>query len=282
MTDIKQTLATAFEDEPPLTIDRAAILRSGRRKAIFRRGCTGAAVLATVAAVCVPAMLGSGGGGGVAQVGAGGSSTTAPVGSSAPASSTAATGSTPSSATGGPSTTGVTTPPDRTSFQPEPPPKPTSPRRAAELTSLLASSGVIPADARSARYADYPAGPWEFAADAAGYEAIADVTTAAGRGRVMVNLGGGEGPRCDPGLNTAKSTCELKVVDGQPVVVLAQTSDDLHPVTLVSASLRKADGTVVEVSAMNGNVEKTGLTGPNPPLTVEQLVKIATLPGLTF
>jgi hypothetical protein len=63
MSDIKQTLAGAFDDEPPMTIDRAAIVKAGRRRVAFRRGYTTAAVLAAVAVVSGPIALGWGGSG---------------------------------------------------------------------------------------------------------------------------------------------------------------------------------------------------------------------------
>ncbi|GAA1315055.1 hypothetical protein [Saccharothrix xinjiangensis] len=289
MTDIKQALAAAFDDEPPLTIDRAAILRTGRRKAAFRRGYTAITVLATATVVCVPAVLGSGGGGGDGNAQVGGAaparSTTPTTASAPPVTSAPATGSSspnpatgsssPNSATGGPSTTRMSI------IVPAPPEPPTS-GRAIELTALLASSGAIPADAQSQRYADYPTGPWEFGVVEGGYETAVDVTTAAGRGRVMVGLGGGGAPKCRPESGNPRSTCEERLFEGHPIVVTVSMSNDTQPVTFVAVHARKADGTLVEATAMNGNIQKTGITGVNLPLTVEQLAKIATLPGLTF
>ncbi|MFT7835038.1 hypothetical protein Q5530_02675 [Saccharothrix sp. BKS2] len=288
MTDIKQALAAAFDDEPPLTIDRAAILRTGRRRAAFRRGYIAVTVLATAAVVCVPAVLGSGGGGGSAQVGgvppSGAPLPTAPS-TSVTASAPAATTVTGAPVSTGPSTTWVTSSPgfatSTSVTAPAPPVSPTA-RRASELTQLLASSGAIPAGARFQPYPGYPTGPWEFAVDEGGYEAVADVTTAAGRGRVMVSLGGGEAPKCDPAFNTPRSTCENRVVEGHSIVVRVTTSNDVQPVTFVAVCTSKSDGTLVEATAMNGDPGKTGITGANPPLNAEQLAKIATLPGLTF
>lgn len=287
MTDIKQALAAAFDDEPPLTIDRAAILRTGRRKAAFRRGYTVITMLATATVVCVPAMLGSGGGGGDGNTQVGGS---APARSTTPTGVGASTTASPPAVTGTPQTgssspdvvTNEPSPPTRTSFSAPEPPKPPTSRRATDLTALLASSGAIPADAQSRQYPGHPAGPWEFGVVEGGYEAVADVTTGAGRGRVTVDLGGGEAPKCGPAFTNPKSTCEERLFEGRPIVVTVLTSDDAQPVTFISVRARRADGTVVEANSMNGDAQKSGITGANPPLSVEQLAKIATLPGLTF
>ncbi len=57
MNDIKQVLATAFQAEPPLGIDRAQLIKNGRRRLLGRRiSTTGGAALA-VAAIVVSTTL---------------------------------------------------------------------------------------------------------------------------------------------------------------------------------------------------------------------------------
>ncbi|QTR01183.1 hypothetical protein J7S33_16980, partial [Saccharothrix algeriensis] len=66
MTDIRQVLETAFDDEPPSNLDKSAIVRAGRRRLGARRATTAGAVLAAVTAVGVPVVLAAGGGASVA------------------------------------------------------------------------------------------------------------------------------------------------------------------------------------------------------------------------
>ncbi|MCE6995735.1 hypothetical protein LZG04_13115 [Saccharothrix sp. S26] len=271
MTDIKQSLATAFEDEPPLGIDKAAIVREGRRKAVRRRGYTGAAVLATVAAVAVPALLWSGAGGGSGgprvPLAVEGSSTTAPpvdTGTSVP--------ETRSSGNSGSTVVTVPIPP---------PPKPVAAQRAAELTAVLAASGAIPADARGAavpRSAIDPTlmDPWTFyAVDTTGYASTTDVTTPAGRGSVSLHLHTfRETTRCDPG----DTRCQVRQYAGRAVTVSTRESGGITEVTVSTAT---PDGAVFTAQASNTN-DNVNPNGPVPPLDWEQLAKIVTVPGLVF
>ncbi len=279
MTDIKQSLATAFEDEPPLGIDKAAIVRDGRRKAVLRRGYTGAALLATVAAVAVPALLwsGAGGGSGGAQLPVAGerSSTTA---------STLTTPSTP------PVDTGSSVPETGSSRNPgsgvvtvpiPPPPKPATAQRAAELTAVIAGSGAIPAEARGTavpRSAIDPSlmDPWTFyVVDTSGYVSTTDVTTPAGRGSVLLHLHTfRESTRCDPG----DSKCQVRQYAGRAVTVSSQEHDGMIRITVSAAT---PDGAVISAQASNTSDNVTP-NGPAPPLTWEQLAKIVTVPGLVF
>ncbi|ROP39591.1 hypothetical protein [Saccharothrix texasensis] len=273
MTDIKQSLATAFEDEPPLGIDKAAIVRDGRRKAALRRGYTGAALLATVVAVAVPALLwsGAGGGGGGAHL-----PPAAELSSTAPSSPPVVTGtSAPGTEASSNPGSGVVTVPV------PPPPKPVTERRAAELSAVIAASGAIPADARGTavpRSALDPSlmEPWEFyALDTSGYLSRADVTSPAGRGSVLLHLHTfRESTRCDPG----DTRCQVRQYAGRAVTVSTQEHDGMIRVTVSTAA---PDGTVVSAQASNTSDNVTP-DGPAPPLTWEQLAKIVTVPGLVF
>lgn len=273
MTDIKQTLATAFDDEPPLAIDKAVILKKGRRRATFRRGYTAAAVLATVTAVAVPALLwpgaGAGGGGDGLQAAAGQPSTSAPTltTSAAPASTT----------TSEPESTVTTKPgsPDAPASLEQPkPPKPVTPQRAAELGALLAASGAIPAGAQGKAVPQDPMDPWTFRiSNANAYLSLTDVTTAAGRGAVLLHLYPG-----NAGCESGDASCRQEQYGGRTVAV---SSQEYNGITLVTVRTATPDGAVMSAQTSNSSDKGTS-NGTPPPLTWEQLAKIATQPGFTF
>ncbi|WP_033436502.1 hypothetical protein [Saccharothrix sp. NRRL B-16314] len=276
MTDMKQTLATAFDDEPPLSIDRAAILKVGRRKATFRRGYTGAAVLATVAAVAVPALLWSGAGGGSGgadlQVAAGQSSAT-----TVPSEPTLTTEAVPATTESAPATTETTKPGSSNApssmAQPQPP-KPVTPERAAELGVLLAGSGAIPADAQGTPVPQSPMDPWTFRiSNANAYLSLTDVTTPVGRGSVLLHLYPGEAA-CE----AADTSCQSLEYGGKAVAVSTQ---EHNGITLVTVRTATPDGAVMSAQTSNSS-DKATSNGTAPPLTWEQLAKIATHPGFAF
>lgn len=275
MTDIKQTLSTAFDDEPPFTVDKAAILKNGRRGVTMRRGYTAAAVLATVTAVAVPAVLwsgvgaGGGSGGDRLQVAAGQSSTSSPaLTTSEPA---------PSTTTSEPQTTFTTKPGSSnapTSLEQPKPPKPVTPARAGELGALLAASGAIPAGAQGKAVPQDPMAPWTFRiSDANAYLSLTDVTTATGRGAVLLHLYPGNAA-CEVG----DTTCRQEEYGGKTVAV---SSQEYNGITLVTVRTATPDGAVMSAQTSNSSDKGTS-NGTPPPLTWEQLAKIATQPGFTF
>jgi hypothetical protein len=282
MTDIKQTLSTAFDDEPPLTVDKAAILRKGRRKATFRRGYTGAAVLATVAAVAVPALLWSGAGGGSGgdrlQVAAGGSSTSAPTLTTTSEPAATATSEPESTVTTRPEST-VTTEPGSSGLPQSgvimpPPPKPVTSQRAGELGALLAASGAIPADAQVKPVPADSMDPWSFRiSDSNAYLSLTDVTTATGRGTVLLHLYPADA-RCDAN----DPTCQERQYGGKTVTV---SSQEYNGITLLTVRTATPDGAVMSAQASSSS-DKATSNGTPPPLTWEQLAKIVTVPGLVF
>lgn len=275
MTDIKETLGNAFGDEPPLRIDRAAIVRSGKRKLMVRNAGTGMAVIAAVAVISVPTLLGGRGGG----IGMGGASS-----SSAPPLTTVTTTTvttTTESPTNQPPTSAVTSAPDhpgRETSKPvdtdkPAPPKPVTDARAAELTALLASSGVLP----EAEYTPIPAGRlgMRVTSDESGYELAADMTTATGSGQLRLLLSTYEVINCAELPPTPGVMCEQRDFEGERVVV-----QDYSPVGVggdyrLAVQYELADGTAFMAAV-------AGPRGSNPPLTWQQLAKIATLPGVAF
>ncbi|XVV03586.1 hypothetical protein ACQPW3_40805 [Actinosynnema sp. CA-248983] len=264
MTDIKQTLETAFDGEPPLTLDVPKIMKAGKRRVTVRRAATGVAVLATVTAVCVPAMLGSSGGRGSVEVAASPPSTTLTT-TAAPPTSSAANEPPQHTVTTKPGATGV----PESAAQPEPP-RPVTDERARQLTALLAASGALPEGAQVGPIAGDPMTPWTFAASGNQYKSVTDVTTAAGKGMVLIYLIPGAEPKCEPGCEVVRQP------DGREVFV---STSEWNGIKLLLVDVAVPGGRVhVQVS---NSSDKTVGNG-NRPLTDEQAVKLAAIPGLTF
>ncbi|GAA0227049.1 hypothetical protein GCM10010492_26650 [Saccharothrix mutabilis subsp. mutabilis] len=259
MSDIKQALETAFDGEPPLTLDVPKIMKAGKRRVAVRRAVTGVAVLVTVTAVCVPAMLGSSGGGGSVEVGA--SSASPPLTTAAP----------PSSPADEPRVTHTTKPGADVPSMPLPqPPRPVTDERAEQLTALLAASGALPEGAQVGPIAGDPMTPWTFAASGTQYKSVTDVTTAAGRGMVLIYLMPGNPPKCEPGCRVFRQP------DEREVFVSTSEWNGIR-LTLVDVAI---PGGRVHVQVSNSSDKAVGDGGQ--PLTEDQAVKLATIPGLTF
>lgn len=260
MSDIKQALETAFDGEPPLALDMPKIMKAGRRRVAVRRAATGVAVLATVTAVCVPAMLGSSGGGGSVEVGASTASVTL--------TTTAPPTSSPANE---PRQTHTTKPGADVPSMPLPqPPRPVTEERASQLTALLAASGALPEGARVGPIAGDPMTPWTFAASGTQYKSVTDVTTAAGKGMVLIYLMPGDAPKCEPGCEVVRQP------DGREAFVSASEHNGIR-LTLVDVAI---PGGRVHVQVSNSSDKAVG--NGDAPLTAEQAVKLATIPGLTF
>ncbi|MBW4715714.1 hypothetical protein [Saccharothrix obliqua] len=255
MTDIRQVLETAFDGEPPLQLDLAAVRRAGRRRVALRRAATSVAALAAVTAVCVPAMVGSSGTTGVA------------VGSA-----TLSTDPRPPVDTPPRSTAPVAPPPDV--LKPPKPPKVPTAQRAAELTALLASSGALP-DVPAEGLPDNPAGAWEFFVSQGGYKAVTALTGDR-KGQVVMALNA-QAFTCSIGDRTHTS-CTMRQVADRPVLeVDYQYLEGRARTVMVQAS----DETVFSVTAVNSD-HMANTTGPEAPLTFAELAKVATVPGVTF
>lgn len=257
MTDIKQTLATAFADEPPLAVDKSAIRRAGRRKVVTRHASVGSAVAVAVAVAIVPFGLDAGGGGGP------------DVGQASTAESQVAV---PRSAPGP-----YTKPLDSG----------LSDERAAELTGILRDSGAIPAmQTHSPAGAEF--GPWEFEAWGAFYKAHAEVFDARGSAIVTVELVARPYEGCEAvTFQSAARTCEVRTTpDGREYKV--ERGPDV-PGDLIRVTAKLPDGRKLEVSAQGiedrsgGPYNTTPAVGGGPnPMTVDELVNLATVPGLVF
>ncbi|WP_433266355.1 hypothetical protein ACQPZF_40640 [Actinosynnema sp. CS-041913] len=260
MTDIKQTLENAFDDEPPLNLDTNVIMRAARRKVQIRRSASAVAAFATVAAVCVPALVGSSGQGGGVQVASPPLSTVATVPSS---------GSTPP-ATTPPSTSQSNV---RPTFDGPVPTGPITAEHAAELDGLLVKAGV-PQAYPAVGVPGNPKGAWEFAStNWSEYKADAELIGPP-RGTVSIRLA------IQPfGCGIGKwehIECEVRQFEGKTVMVV---EFDDGTTQKLGVGMKTPDGGLFIAEAAN---TASGTTGGAVPLTYEQLAKIATLPGVTF
>lgn len=250
MTDIKQTLATAFDNEPPMSTDKPAIIRAGKRRALGRNVSIGMAVVAAVGVmVTVPITINSGGGGpGAVQVAEPNESSRTPI-----------------------------SPPDPTFLPPQSPPKPVTAERAAELTVLLAASGVIPKDAPVAQIPGESAGPLQIRhLDGMGYKMYGQVTTSRGRGGLMIWLDMDQNRKrsCD---GSSATRCEERQVDDRRLV-MEDRDEIMGGLRTVYAWL--PDGSVLLVQS-SGSVPGESSPG-TAPFDMDELVNIATQPWLTF
>ncbi|WP_158847088.1 hypothetical protein [Saccharothrix deserti] len=258
MTDIKQTLATAFTDEPPLAMDKSAIRRAGKRRIATRYASIGTAVLVAAVVVAVPTMVNLGGGGGGPDVGL----------ASAPESHTVIPRTSDAVSDTKPLDPGL------------------SDERAVQLTGILRDSGAIPAmQTHSPVGAEF--GPWEFEAWGAFYTATAEVFDARGSASVSLRLVARPYEGCEEiTFQSANRTCEVRTTaDGREYKV--ELGPDV-PGNLIRVTLKLPDGRKLEVSAQGiedrskGPYNTSPAVGGPQPMTEAELVKLATVPGLTF
>ena len=258
MTDIKQTLATAFADEPPLTIDKPAIRLAGRRKVATRYASIGAAVVVAVAVATVPISMNLGGGGGGPDAG-----------QVRAAESQAPVHRVPETTFDKPLEPGVTD------------------QRAEELTAILRDSGAIPPSLRTHSPAGSEREPWEFEAWRNFYRAHAEVFDARGSAIVEVALHSEPYGGCEvASVQSAARTCEERTTaDGRDYKV--EFAPDL-PGQLLRVTSKLPDGKQLQATSQaiedrsKGPYTTTPGIGGTQPLTADELVKLATVPGLVF
>ncbi|NUT47377.1 MAG: hypothetical protein HOV94_08705 [Saccharothrix sp.] len=261
MSDIKEVLAEAFVDEPPMTVDKPALIRAGRREVVRRYAFVGAVMaLVVVAAVTVPSVLWSG------------EDTTLLASSPSPTSET------------------TSTPPDRGFVPAEParnapglpPPRPVTSERAAELSALL--KDAMPDGVVSRAIPGQPWGVLEFSvpAQAPGtYFSHTELVTARGHGSVAVQIftkARGARDGCPPDELPGYSCSEWEV-DGKHV--RAAWAPNPGALELSDVRVWWPDGTLVIVSGFGSSTGGGHVLHPMP-LDFEQLVNLATQPWLTF
>jgi hypothetical protein len=256
---VKHLLGKAFGPEPPLTLDREAIFRRGRRGVRIRRLAASGGVAAAVAAMVLgAAALSNLPGDGPAQGLSPGQSTSAPQ---------------------------LPYPPLSTSSESAPRLPLTTPTsgeaHAGELTKLLATSGVVPGG-----IAVFPAepnsAPLRFTFDGDTYRTAATLSDAKGQGVLIIELrragNGASAPRCPQVPDCAE-------IHQAGVAMAARTVTYSTGTVEYSVDALRPDGTSVILIASNLasiRPDETRATRPLPPVDLAQLREIAALPRLTF
>lgn len=247
MTDIKQVLAVAVADEPPMVVDKAALVARGRRRVALRRGSLVAVALVAAGAVALPVALWP-----VGDVPVAGSSTS-PV---APAVHML----------------GVVPLPNEPGSTP---PKPVTAERAAELTAALRAAlpaGVVakPLDGRPPLELVVPEDVPQT------YFSYTDVTTSRGRGSVAVMIRmGTAGQDC---LLIDQTRCEEWDEGGRHFRLHRPLLPAGEVIELV---VRQPDGSAVTVLSAGSRLDGQERGGPAP-LDYGEVLKLATSAGLGF
>lgn len=184
--------------------------------------------------------------------------------------------------------------------------------RAMELSAVLAAAGVLPPGMTALRAPSAPVEAMEFFVSQGGYELDADLVDDGGEGNLFIFVGppavgdqpGGEQITC-----AALAACEeITLPNGQKATVQRDTvNDTAQPGTVQSDTVQRdsgydapakviilrtvaADGTQILVRSTNQSERLAGGTNqpgsqparPEPPLEVDALVRIASLPGLAW
>ncbi|KOX35031.1 hypothetical protein ADK67_00325 [Saccharothrix sp. NRRL B-16348] len=261
MSDIKEVLATAFVDEPPLAIDKPALIKAGKRGITTRYAFVGLAAVAAAVVVIVPAVTMPGGGGGGPDVGR-------------------VSVTPPSVAYRIPSSDVKVPTPDL---------GPATAEHAAKLTELLRTSGAIPGDFTPVPPpATWTAGNWEFEADGSDYQARAEMFGTRGSVQVWMRLSRYAYKGCEESSfpTSGAETCEQRTTDDGREYKVESAPD--FPGVPFSVILKLPDGNTLMASSTGiedrSNGPYTRMPGAvgEQPLTMDELVKLATVPGLVF
>jgi hypothetical protein len=265
--EIRELLGRAFGPEPPLALDREAVLRRGRRTVRLRRFVASGGVAASVLVVLIGAAVITG------LPGHG------PQEAAAPLSSTPVSVPVPTTSEVAPS--GPQLPLTTATSVPEP----VIEARAAALTKVL-STTMIPAAFTPVAVVDDGRAPLEFRYANGGYHLTADLRDAEGIGSLdlTINYSGPDRkvPTCADG-SPAETACSVL----QESNIRMRISAERHSSGYLSNAVYalRPDGTIVYVTSTNLTVR--GVVGkptsrPAPPLDAKLLQVIATLPGLTY
>lgn len=267
--EVRRWLDLAVDGEPALGIDKDAVLRAGHRQVRRRRLLASAGVAVAVVVVMGGVVAGQtllgGPGPGVEQLPAAASGPTsgptAPVGPDLPVSS-------PTVVLPVTAPTSVPATTDGKLVQVF------TYERADHLSAVFAAAGLIPRD-MTALPTDNSRAPLEFRIQPDGYLAEATLIGARGEGSLAIRLSTGGSPRA-----CAEPACGYSLVRGMTVASRIDEADS--GLVVRTAWARRADGCEVSVVSSNrpGGAETPR---PNqPPLDLDLLVSIATLPGLTI
>ncbi len=265
--DVKRMLGRAFSAEPPLELDRAEILRAGRRKVRTRRIATSGGVAASVIAVVIgaaglPNLVGDDRSGEDVAVG---TSTSAPTLTEAPP-------TTFESAPAGPSlplTTVTLSPSDV---------------HAEALTATVAGSVVL-SQYRLAPAADGSRIPLAFVSYHDGYRAAADLADENGAGSLEIEVNNapvGATAVCEPSSDQVRVDCGIDDRNGYPISLTTRTTKSGR-IEYVAHGIR--NGTEVFVTATNvasSNPLGRPVTRRVPPLDLDILHLLAANPNLSY
>jgi hypothetical protein len=162
------------------------------------------------------------------------------------------------------------------------PPAPAEPsdRRAAELTAALAREFTLPRGMSARKVPQARAEAMAFSVSQGGYKLNADLVDAAGQGNLFINL---NPPAADATVECrGEPNCHVITLPDGRKATLSQTDDGI---TTISLSTIAADGTQVLMWSRNqsARAEATSTrTRPQPPLGVDDLIRIASVTGLRW
>ncbi|HUQ59011.1 MAG TPA: SigE family RNA polymerase sigma factor [Lentzea sp.] len=163
--------------------------------------------------------------------------------------------------------------------------------RNGQLTAILRDADVIPAGVTVQDAQGVPAGALRFFDTGDVRRAVALLKDAQGTSAVTVELHrGNAGEDLTTCFEPEVAPCELREADG--VKIRSSISGRQDSVHIYQVEALRPDGAYVKVSSVNVGEFRTNVAGmpkldgqktrPAPVLDRETLIKIATLPGLTF
>lgn len=162
--------------------------------------------------------------------------------------------------------------------------------RNDQLTAILRDANVLPAGVTAQDVPSVPAGALQFFDIGDSRRAVALLKDAQGTGAVTIELDRGSGTDLSTCFEPEVAPCELREVDGIRIrSSIAGRQDSVH---IYQVEALRPDRTYVKVSSVNVGEFRTNVVGmpkldgpktrPTPVLDRETLIKIATLPGLTY
>jgi RNA polymerase sigma-70 factor (sigma-E family) len=162
--------------------------------------------------------------------------------------------------------------------------------RNAQLTAILRAANVIPAGVTVQDVPSVPGGPLQFFDVRDSRHAVALLKDSQGTGAVTIELDRTNAADFSTCYEPEVAPCELREVDGIKVrSSIAGKQDGVH---MYQVEALRPDGAFVKVISVNVGEFRTNVVGmpkldgpttrPTPPLDRETLIKIATLPGLTY
>jgi hypothetical protein len=276
--DVKAMLGRMFNAEPPLSLDRDEIFRTGRRKVRNRRLVASGGVAASVVAVVVGAATLTN------LVGGSGNEVTPAFSSTTP--------ETPQSVTTSPEPgLSLPLPPTEAPQSTPVPPRAIEPERhAAALTAVLAAANPVPKNIKAYPGGDQTKPPLTFTFFHGGYHANAHLLDSRGTGSLEVEVAYLPDPNakilCEQSTEHVSVNCSVSGGSGYQMTKTTRT--DKRGVVEYTIRVARSDGTDVWVTATNvssvsaGGSGENPVTAPTPLLDYPDLEKIAKNSRLTY